>query len=149
LSLVFSLALCVFLLLSLLPFFSYFLELCTQVVSDVPRQLVESRAGFSVDTGCNTFWCSFLAMRLHRDVRIQMIERSVGLLTSLPATLIHPLDLFEPSSRSLLLMCAWDRNKRVNGGSIEMTTLSESARVLNATFDVSYPWWSWTSYHRL
>jgi hypothetical protein len=71
-------------------------------------------------------------MRLHRDVRIQVIERAIGFLTPLPATLIHPLDLFKPSSRSLLLMCAGNGNERVDGGGVEMATLFKSVQVLKS-----------------
>lgn len=55
-------------------------------------------------------------MRLHRDVRIQVIESTIGLFASVPAALVHALDFFVSSTRSLVLLRAWDRDKRVYSG---------------------------------
>ena len=53
-------------------------------------------------------------MRLHSDMGIQMIERAICLLTSLPSTLVHTLNLFIAPARSLMLLGAGNRDKRIN-----------------------------------
>lgn len=55
-------------------------------------------------------------MRLHRDMGIQMIERAICLLTPLPSTLVHALNLFIAPARSLMLLGAGDRDERINLG---------------------------------
>jgi hypothetical protein len=62
----------------------------------------------------HTFRSALLTMRLHRDVRVQMIERAIGLLAPVPATLVHALDLFIAPTRSLMLLRAWNRYERVD-----------------------------------
>jgi hypothetical protein len=62
----------------------------------------------------HTFWSALLTMRLHRDVRVQMIERAIGLLAPVPPTLVHALDLFVAPARSLMLLRAWNRYERVD-----------------------------------
>jgi len=57
------------------------------------------------------FWRPLRAVRLHRNVSIQVIERSIRLFAAVPATLVHALDFFISPSRALVLLCAWDRNK--------------------------------------
>lgn len=54
-------------------------------------------------------------MRLHRNVRIQMIESTVGFFTAVPATFIHALNFLVPPARSLVLLCARNRHKRIHG----------------------------------
>ena len=61
-----------------------------------------------------TLRCSLLAMRLHGDVSIQMVQCTVGLFTAVPSTLVHALDLFISTSRSLVLLRAWNRYERVD-----------------------------------
>jgi hypothetical protein len=53
-------------------------------------------------------------VRLHRDVRIQMIECAVRLFAAVPATLVHALNLFVATTWSLVLLGTWDRNERVD-----------------------------------
>ena len=53
-------------------------------------------------------------MRLHCDVRIQVVERAVGLLAAVPAALVHALDLFVASSRALVLLGTGDGDERVD-----------------------------------
>lgn len=53
-------------------------------------------------------------MRLHGDVCIEMVESAVGLLASVPATLVHALNLLVASARALVLLRSRDRNKRVH-----------------------------------
>jgi hypothetical protein len=40
-----------------------------------------------------------------------MIERAVSLLTAIPATLVHSLNLFVAPSGTLVLLCARDGDK--------------------------------------
>lgn len=53
-------------------------------------------------------------MRLHGDVGIEMVQSAVGLFATVPATLIHALDLLVTSSRTLVLLCTRDGHERVN-----------------------------------
>jgi hypothetical protein len=55
-------------------------------------------------------------MRLHRNVRVQVVKGAIGLLTSVPAAFVHALDFLVSSARSLVLLCAWNWDKRVDGG---------------------------------
>lgn len=61
-----------------------------------------------------TLWSSLLAMRLHGDVSIQVVQCTVGLFAAVPATLVHALNFFISSPRSLVLLRAWNRDERVN-----------------------------------
>lgn len=54
-------------------------------------------------------------MRLHSDVRVQMVESSVGLFTAVPAALVHALNFFIATSGPLVLLRAWNGNERVDG----------------------------------
>lgn len=58
-----------------------------------------------------TFWSSFRPVRLHGNVRIQMVERAVRLLATVPSTLVHPLDLFVSPSWPLVLLRARYRDE--------------------------------------
>ena len=55
-------------------------------------------------------------MRLHRDVRVQMIERAVRLLAAVPPTLVHPLDFLVTTTRTLVLLSAGDGDEGVDLG---------------------------------
>jgi len=70
-----------------------------------------------------TFGSSFGAVRLHRHVSVQMIERAICLFAAIPTTLVHPLNLFVTPSGTLVLLRTRDRNKRVHGGK-RVTALS-------------------------
>lgn len=61
-----------------------------------------------------TFWCTFLAMRLHRNMRVQMIQCTICLLASLPPAFVHAFDLFVAATRALVLLSTRNRNKRVD-----------------------------------
>lgn len=50
-------------------------------------------------------------MRLHRDMRVQVVEGSVGLLTAVPAAHVDSLDLLVASARALVLQGAGDGDK--------------------------------------
>jgi hypothetical protein len=62
------------------------------------------------------FWCSLRTVRLHRNVRVQVIQSTVGLFASVPSALVHALDLFVAAARSLVLLRTWNGHKRVNSG---------------------------------
>ena len=60
-----------------------------------------------------TFWRSLWTMRLHSDVRIQMVQGAVSLFTTIPSAFVHPLDLFVSPSRTLVLLRARNRDERI------------------------------------
>lgn len=61
-----------------------------------------------------TFGSSLLSMRLHGDVGIEMVQSAVGLFATVPATLVHALNLLVSSSRTLMLLRSGDGHERVN-----------------------------------
>lgn len=64
--------------------------------------------------GMLTFRSALCTVRLHCNVRVQVVQSAVGFLAALPAALVHALNLFIPSSRSLVLLCARDRYETIN-----------------------------------
>jgi len=71
-----------------------------------------------------TFGRALGAVRLHGYVGVQVVQRSVRLFATVPAALVHALDFFIASARSLVLLCARDRDKRVDGRERVATLLS-------------------------
>jgi hypothetical protein len=63
-----------------------------------------------------TFGSSLLSMRLHCDMRIEMVKGAIRLLASVPTTLVHALNLFVSPTGSLVLLRARNWNERVHGG---------------------------------
>lgn len=61
-----------------------------------------------------TFWCTLLAVRLHRHMRVQMIQCTVCLLASLPPTFVHAFNFFVAATRALVLLSTGDWNKGVD-----------------------------------
>ena len=59
----------------------------------------------------HTFGCSLLSVRLHRDVRVQMVESTISLLATVPSALVHALNFLITSSGSLVLLSARDRDE--------------------------------------
>jgi len=57
------------------------------------------------------FWSAFLSVRLHGDVSVQMIQRSVRLFAAVPSALVHSLDLFVSPSRSFMLLRTRNRDE--------------------------------------
>lgn len=53
-------------------------------------------------------------MGLHGDMRVQVVERAVRLLTALPATLVHSLDFFVSTTGPLVLLGTGNRNEGVD-----------------------------------
>lgn len=68
----------------------------------------------------HTFGSSLLSVGLHGDVGVEMVQSAVGLFTTVPATLVHALDLLISSSRTLVLLRAGDGHERVNLVNIEL-----------------------------
>lgn len=64
----------------------------------------------------HTFRCALLPMRLHGDMRIQMIQGTIRLLTSLPPALVHSLDFFVAATRALVLLGTRNRDKGIDLG---------------------------------
>lgn len=62
----------------------------------------------------HTFRSPLCSMRLHRDVRIQVVECTVSLLAAIPSALVHALDFLEAPAWSLMLGGAGDRDERIN-----------------------------------
>ena len=52
-------------------------------------------------------------MRLHSDMRIQVIESPISFLATVPATLVHALDFFIAATRTLVLLGTGNWNERV------------------------------------
>lgn len=80
--------------------------------------IAQGTSGHKIEMGninVLTFWSSLISMRLHRHVCIQVVQRAIGLFASLPATLVHALDLFISTSWSLVLLCAGDGYKGIHG----------------------------------
>lgn len=59
------------------------------------------------------FWGALGSVRLHCNVRIQMVQRAVRLLATLPSAFVHALDFFIATAGSLVLLSARDRHERV------------------------------------
>lgn len=59
-------------------------------------------------------WSTFSAMSLHGHVCIEMVECSVRLFATIPATFVHALNFFVAATRALGLRCSRNGNKRVN-----------------------------------
>lgn len=47
---------------------------------------------------------SFLTMGLHSDMGIQVVQSTVGLFTTVPAALVHALNLLVTATWSLVLL---------------------------------------------
>ena len=62
----------------------------------------------------HTFWSSFVSMRLHGDMRVQVIERAICLLTTLPTTLVHSFDFFISTAGALVLLGTGNGNEGID-----------------------------------
>lgn len=61
-----------------------------------------------------TFRSTLRSVRLHGDVRIEVVQCSVCLLTAIPSALVHTLNLLVTATRSLVLLGTGDRHERVD-----------------------------------
>ena len=53
-------------------------------------------------------------MRLHSDMRVQVIERAICLLTTLPTTLVHSFDFFISTAGALVLLGTGNGNEGID-----------------------------------
>lgn len=61
----------------------------------------------------HTFGCSLIAMRLHGDMRIKMVQCTICLFTTIPSTFVHTLNFFVTTTRTLVLLSTGNGNERV------------------------------------
>lgn len=57
---------------------------------------------------------ALLAVRLHGDMSVEMVQSAVGLFATIPATLVHALDFFIAAPGALVLLGAGNRYERVD-----------------------------------
>jgi hypothetical protein len=62
----------------------------------------------------HTFGDTLLAVRLHCNVSIEMVQSTVRLLAAIPSALVHALDLLVSSTRPLVLLGARNGHKAVH-----------------------------------
>jgi len=55
-------------------------------------------------------------MGLHSYMRIQVVQSTICLFTTIPSTFVHSLNLFESSTRALVLLSTWDWNEGIDLG---------------------------------
>jgi hypothetical protein len=80
-----------------------------------PRDELENRTRqAAMRNQRRTFRSALRAVRLHRDVGVQVVQRAVGLLAAVPAALVHALDLLVASARALVLLRTGDGDERVD-----------------------------------
>ena len=72
-----------------------------------------------------TFGSSLGAVGLHGHVRIQMVERAVCLFAAIPPTFVHSFNFLISAARSLMLLCAGNRDKGVD---LQLDHVSHTAR---------------------
>jgi hypothetical protein len=61
-----------------------------------------------------TVGSSLLSMRLHRDMRVEMVQGTVSLFTAIPPAFVHALDFFIPPAGSLMLLGPRNWDKRID-----------------------------------
>lgn len=67
-------------------------------------------------------------MRLHGYVGIQVVQCAIGLLATVPAALVHALDLFISSTGTLVLLGTGDGDKGVDLRERMLLTISRSKK---------------------
>ena len=55
-----------------------------------------------------------MTVRLHRDMRVQMIKRAVCLLATVPSTFVHSLNFFVAATWALVLLSTRNRDEGVD-----------------------------------
>ena len=53
-------------------------------------------------------------MRLHRHMRIQVVQCAVCFFTAVPAALVHALNLFITATGPLVLLRTWNGDKGID-----------------------------------
>ena len=79
--------------------------------------------------GTHTFRSALLAVRLHSDMSVKMIQGAISLFTTIPATLIHALDFSILSTGTLVLLSTRDRDEGVNLRQRMLLTISGSPKL--------------------
>lgn len=69
----------------------------------------DARAG-----GRLTFRSALLAVGLHSNMRIEMVQSAVCLFAAIPAALVHALNLLVAASGTLVLLGTGNRDERVD-----------------------------------
>ena len=59
----------------------------------------------------HTFRSALCAVRLHGNMRIQMVKRAICLFTAIPSALVHALNLLITPARPLVLLSARNRDE--------------------------------------
>lgn len=59
----------------------------------------------------HTFRSALGSMRLHGNVRVQVVQCTICLFTAIPSTLVHTLDFLIPTTGSLVLLRTGNRNE--------------------------------------
>ena len=70
-------------------------------------------------------------MRLHGNVRVQMIECSISFLASLMPAFVHALDFFVPTTGTFVLLRSRNGNKGIHLGEWMWWTLLTKVRVMH------------------
>jgi hypothetical protein len=60
---------------------------------------------------------------------VEMIQGTIGLFTTVPATFIHALDFYISSTGTLVLLGTWDRDEGVNLRQRMLLTISGSPKL--------------------
>ena len=93
-----------------------------------------------------TFRSALLSMRLHCYMCIEMVQCAIGLLTSLPSTLVHALNLLISATWTLVLLSTRDGDEGIHlrkfwsalcreVGIIVPTACSATTKEANRKFD--------------
>lgn len=72
-------------------------------------------------------------MRLHCDVRVQMVKCAIGLFASVPTTFVHALNFFISSTRSFVLLRTRNGNERVHSRERMSALYASSVKALMCT----------------
>ncbi len=82
-------------------------------------------------------------MPLHGDVRVQMVQSAIRLLTSIPPAFVHALNLFVAPPRALVLLRSGYGHEGVHCGK-RMTTLRPVRSLwIHGVRRATHSWRSW------
>lgn len=79
----------------------------------------------------HTFRRTLLAVRLHGDMGVQVVQSTICLFATIPSTLVHTLDLFVSTARTLMLLSTGNRDEGVDLRERMLLTISGSIKVVN------------------
>ena len=60
-----------------------------------------------------TFWSALCPVGLHRNMSIQVVQGTVCFFATVPSTFVHSFDLFVATTRALVLLRTWYRDKGI------------------------------------